>query len=76
MANAFDFSQAPLPILIEPDNFVGPQPYTPHSFTLTSTTYPAPTTARILIGMLATMLVLLITFAILHARKHATPKST
>ena len=75
MANAFDFSQAPLPILIEPDNFVGPQPYTPHSFTLTSTTYTAPTTAPILIGMLATMLVLLITFAVLHARKHAAPKS-
>jgi len=37
MGNAFDFSQAPLPTLIEPDNFVGPQPYVENTFTGTTT---------------------------------------
>jgi len=37
MGNAFDFSQSPLPTLIEPANFVGPQPYTPNGFTVTAT---------------------------------------
>jgi phospholipase C len=36
MANSFDFSQAPLPTLIEPDNFIGPRPYVPNGFTPTS----------------------------------------
>jgi len=38
MSNAFDFSQSPLPTLIEPANFVGPQPYTPNVFTVTEST--------------------------------------
>jgi phospholipase C len=32
MTKAFDFSQAPLPTLIEPDDFIGPQPYVPSGF--------------------------------------------
>jgi len=40
MGNAFDFSQTPLPALIEPDNFVGPQPYVENAFTMTRTTTP------------------------------------
>jgi phospholipase C len=35
MGNAFDFSQTPLPNLIEPDNFVGPQIYLENTFTVT-----------------------------------------
>jgi len=38
MGNAFDFSQNPLPTLIEPANFVGPQPYIPNGFTVTEST--------------------------------------
>jgi hypothetical protein len=40
MGNAFDFSQTPLPALIEPDNFVGPQPYVENPFTMAPTTTP------------------------------------
>jgi phospholipase C len=36
MANAFDFHQAPLPTLIEPDDFIGPHPYVPNGLTATS----------------------------------------
>jgi phospholipase C len=44
MGNAFDFSQTPLPTLIEPDNFLGPQPYVEQGFTIagTSTTSTPP----------------------------------
>jgi len=38
MGNAFDFSQTPLPALIEPENFVGPQPYVENAFTMTPIT--------------------------------------
>ena len=41
IANAFDFSQTPLPTLIEPDNFVGPQPYAQAEFTTTATPTPS-----------------------------------
>lgn len=41
MGNAFDFSQTPLPTLIEPDNFVGPQPYVETGFTITTTPTPS-----------------------------------
>jgi phospholipase C len=41
MGNAFDFSQAPLPKLVEPDNFVGPQPYVKHGFTITTAITPS-----------------------------------
>jgi phospholipase C len=41
MGNAFDFSQTPLPALIEPDNFVGPQPYVEHGFTITTASTPS-----------------------------------
>jgi len=43
MANAFDFSQTPLPTLIEPDNFIGPQPYVPTAFTITAASTTAST---------------------------------
>ena len=33
MANSFNFDQNPLPPLLEPANFVGPQPYVPRTFT-------------------------------------------
>jgi phospholipase C len=37
MSNSFNFDQSPLPPLLEPANFVGPQPYIPRTFTSTST---------------------------------------
>jgi len=37
MSNSFNFDQTPLPTLLEPANFVGPQPYILRTFTLTST---------------------------------------
>jgi MYXO-CTERM domain-containing protein len=37
MSNSFNFDQTPLPPLLEPANFVGPQPYIPKTFTSTST---------------------------------------
>jgi phospholipase C len=36
MSSSFNFDQTPLPPLLEPANFVGPQPYVPRTFTLTS----------------------------------------
>jgi len=36
MSNSFNFDQNPLPPLLEPANFVGPQPYIPRTFSLTS----------------------------------------
>jgi phospholipase C len=41
MGNGFDFSQTPLPALIEPDNFVGPEPYVEHGFTITTASTPS-----------------------------------
>lgn len=32
MSNSFNFDQTPLPPLLEPENFVGPQPYVPRTF--------------------------------------------
>jgi phospholipase C len=37
LSNSFNFDQTPLPPLLEPANFVGPQPYVPRTFTMTST---------------------------------------
>ena len=44
MENAFDFSQTPLPTLIEPDNFIGPQPYVETEFTTTAMSAPSSVT--------------------------------
>ncbi len=43
MSNSFNFDQTPLPPLLESANFVGPQPYIPRTFTLTSTSISAAT---------------------------------
>ena len=41
MGNAFDFSQTPLPALIEPEDFLGPQPYVEHGFSSTTASTPS-----------------------------------
>jgi phospholipase C len=45
MGNAFDFSQTPLPTLIEPGNFIGPQPYVQTAFTIMATSTTSSETA-------------------------------
>ena len=55
MANAFDFSQTPLPTLIEPANFIGPQPYVPTAFTITATSVMVSPTVTTPIATLSTL---------------------
>jgi len=55
MANAFDFSQTPLPPLIEPGNFVGPQPYVEIALTITATSATSSQAATPSIATLSTL---------------------